>query len=246
MKTFLLIALSCISFTVSAQKIINAVMVGDKGITEKVKEAKFLILVKTYADTAFERLEYNFTGPMKRRLTYKDPELKILNGNYASYYGSGYRMYEGKYKDNLKDGSWYFFNDTGKAILEYKYDLGILSAVLNMDSLDIENKKIKSDTTGEIEADYKGGMDKYTRLINHNFIIPERTQSLEKGGTVKVRFIVDTAGSVTNVQVVKSVEFAFDEEVMRVVTTATEWTPASQKGRKVKAYREQPLSLSFK
>ena len=85
MTKYLIILLLIFSQSVISQQIVNAVMVGNKGITENQREAKYLIIVKKYNDSAFERLEYNFAGPIKRRLTYKDPDLKILNGTYADY-----------------------------------------------------------------------------------------------------------------------------------------------------------------
>lgn len=221
-------------------------MVGENGITENVKKAKFLIVVKSYADTAFERLEYNFTGPMKRRLTYKDHLLKILHGNFATYLPSGYIEREGNYVDNKKHGSWVLYRDSAKAYIEYKYHLDTLTAVLNLDSLHAERKKIIQDTTDEREAEYKGGEKKYLNHIYKNLKIPERTEALGTGGTARARFIVNKQGAVTEVRISRSVEFAFDEEVIRVVLSAKDWIPAFQRGRHVNAYREQPITISFK
>lgn len=246
MKKCLAILLVFSNQFTTAQKIINSAMVGDNGITEDVKKAKFLIVIKTSADTAFERLEYNFTGPLKRRLTYKDPALKILHGDYTTFYPSGVTSGQGNYIDNKRDGKWYTYNDTAKIVYEYRYHQDTLLAVLNWDSLELARKKITIDTTVEHEAVYKGGDKKYINYIYRNLKIPDRTQVLEAGGTVKVRFIVNTEGKVTNVHVWKSVEFAFDEEVMRLISSAQDWIPASQRGRKVNAYREQPVTISFK
>ena len=231
-----------------SQKIINAIMVSDNGVTEDAKKAKYLIVIKSYADTSFERMEYNFTGPIKRLLTYKDPQLKILHGPYAAFFPSGYISNEGNYVENKKDGSWLLYNDTAKAITESKYHLDTLLAVINLDSLEEKRDKQKDniDTSGEQEAEYRGGIRKYLNYINKNLKIPDRTQSLATGGTVRVRFIVNVEGKVTHVKLRKSIEFAFDEESMRVISSANDWIPAMQRGKKVNAYREQPITISFK
>ncbi len=111
--------------------------------------------------------------------------------------------------------------------------------------MDRENKKIKRDTTGEIEATYKGGLKKISGIISSNFKVPDRTSNLTKGGTVNVRFIVDKNGKEQDIEILHSVEFAFDEEAMRVVSLLKNWIPASDKGRKVNAYRIQPITISF-
>lgn len=221
-------------------------MVSDSGITEDAIKAKFLIIIKTYGDTSFERLEYNFGGPMKRRITYSDSELKVKNGNFANFSAKGILISEGNYRENKKDGSWFLYNEVPKVILEYKYHLDTLLQILNTDSLINERKKIKADTIGEHEAAYRGGEKKYLNYIYSNLKIPERTLNLNAEGTVRVRFIIDEQGKVTNVRISKSVEFALDEEAMRVVSSAKDWLPASIKDKKVKAYREQPITVSFK
>jgi TonB family protein len=114
-----------------------------------------------------------------------------------------------------------------------------------MDSMAKVNEKIKHDTTGEFEASYPGGIDKVRSLISSKFNLPQRTISLRKGGTVKIRFLIDTEGDVKGIAVLQSVEFAFDEEAMRVISLMKKWNPASDKGKKVNAYRIQPITVSL-
>ncbi|MGN6532832.1 MAG: TonB family protein, partial [Ginsengibacter sp.] len=108
-----------------------------------------------------------------------------------------------------------------------------------------DNKKIKHETTGQTEASYKGRNNKIRSQISSNFKIHQRTIALHKDGTVKIRFIIDTRGEVTGIAVLQSVEFAFDEEAMRVISLLKKWNPAVDKGRKVIAYRIQPITISF-
>src|SRR6185312_1103204 len=234
-----------ISASVLSQKIIGSVMADENGITNRQDKAIFLIVEKQINDTAFEKLEYNFAGPMICRASFKDKGLTILQGDYADYHTNGYLATTGHYIDNKKDGLWYIYNDTAKAITEYKFHLDSLLSKIDMDSLDKENKKIKRDTTGEIEASYKGGNGKIGSLISSNFKIPERTIALHQDGSVKVRFIIDNTGEVKEIAILQSVEFAFDEEAMRVVSLLKKWSPAVDKGRKVNAYRIQPITISF-
>ncbi|HSV09647.1 MAG TPA: energy transducer TonB, partial [Hanamia sp.] len=142
-------------------------------------------------------------------------------------------------------GLWYLYDDTAKVITKYTFHLDTLLSTIDMDSLGKANVKIKQDTTGEVEASYKGGNGKIRSFISSNFKLPQRTISLHKDGTVKIRFVIDTEGEVIEIAVLQSVEFAFDEEAMRVISLMKKWNPASDKGKKVKAYRIQPITISL-
>ena len=129
---------------------------------------------------------------MIARSTFRDKNLKILNGDYADYHPNGYLASTGNYINNKKEGLWYAYNDTAKAITKYTFHLDSLLSTIDLDSLAKENKKIKEDTTGEVEAVYKGSNGKLRAIITSNFKVPDRTTSINKGGTVNIRFIIDT------------------------------------------------------
>ncbi len=63
-------------------------------------------------------------------------------------------------------------------------------------------------------------------------------------GRVLVDFIIDERGKVTNVQVLKGVSPALDEEAVKVISASPDWKPGFHKGKKVKA--EMSLYVEFK
>jgi Gram-negative bacterial TonB protein C-terminal len=234
-----------ISFNCFPQEIVNAVMADANGITNNQKKAKYLIVVKKDRTKSFERLDYNFRGPLIMMRTYNDSNLTTLDGEYMEYLSTGYLSSDGQYSQNKKNGDWFVYDDTSHAMLKYVYHLDTLLSIINLDSLAKEKSKIKEDTTGQIEAVYNGGTSKIFRIISTNFKVPDRTAALTKGGKGFIRFVIDTAGKPINLQVLKSVEFAFDEESLRVVALLKDWIPASDKGRKVRAYRIQPITVEL-
>jgi TonB family protein len=229
-----------------AQKILGAVMTDENGITNNQQKAKFLVVEKQINDSTFEKLEYNFSGPMINRATFKDKGLSILNGDYGDYHTNGNLATSGHYVNNKKDGLWYIYNESYKTITKYKFHLDSLLSTIDIDSLTKENEKIKHDTTGETDASYPGCIVQLRSFISSNFKLPQRTISLRKGGTVNVRFAIDTSGNVKDIALVHSVEFAFDEEAMRVISTMKKWNPASDKGKKINAFRIQPITVSMR
>ncbi|MEO6136295.1 MAG: TonB family protein [Ginsengibacter sp.] len=247
MRLFLTIFLILLAGYCNAQKVVNAVWTNDTDIVTKVEEAKFLIIIKSYNDTAFERLDYSFSGPLLKRKMYSDQNMKVLQGTSATYHPNGYLAEEGNYTNNKKDGNWHLFDDTSHAITEMKYHLDSLLSVTDLDSLYKEKEKLKvpEDTSGQVEASYSGGTAGIAKIISKNFTVPDRISSLGHGGTAKVRFIIDKTGKINHIDIMKSVEYSFDEECMRVVSLLKKWKPANDKGKFINAYRIQPITVNF-
>jgi len=123
--------------------------------------------------------------------------------------------------------------------------------------------KRTTDTTGvfdrvEKEATFPGGEVNWREYIKNNFKVdsvsdlvwnqlPDKAKS--KKGILQivaiVQFIVCTDGTVCNVEVLNKVPPAFKSEAERLITESKLWEPAEQNGRKVKAYRKQPITMQF-
>lgn len=243
MKYVLFICFSFFNTTdLSAQAIVNLVLVGDKGITENSKEAHSFIIVKKYPDK-FERLDYKIGAPLKKLRSYSDAELKVLEGSYYEYAEDGSIAQSGYYKNNLKEKSWYYYNDTGKVILEEIYEQGVLIKTTNPDTVkkeEIKDENIKGD---EVEAQFGKGHKDWIKYLTKNLNADVGSKSAN-GGTVRVGFVVDKTGNIKDVYLRKSVEFVLDNEALRIIENAPQWNPAFQDGRNVNAYRIQPITFS--
>jgi len=218
MKFFIVFFYTVLAVEASAQKIINLVFVGDKGVTENIKEAKFFIVVKDFGNK-LQRLDYKMSGPLIKESNYLDSNLQILDGPYYEYALDGSLAIAGKYVNDLKEYDWMSYNDTGKVILIKTYLNNVLIKTTDPDTA--AKKEILTEIQmSEKEADFG-----------------------KNGGTVSVGFIVDTLGKCTDIYVKKSIEFVLDEEVKRIIYLSPPWNPAEQGGKKVKAYRMQPITF---
>jgi hypothetical protein len=111
LRLFLLSITGCISISGFSQKIIGSAMADENGITQDQGKAKFLVVEKQINDSAYERLDYNFAGPMISRATFLNKDLKILNGDYADYHINGYLATTGQYVNYKKDGNRFVCDD---------------------------------------------------------------------------------------------------------------------------------------
>ena len=64
-------------------------------------------------------------------------------------------------------------------------------------------------------------------------------------GTVVITFVVEKNGSISNVNVVRSVDPSLDREAVRVVKSMPRWTPGTQKGVPVRVKYTLPISFKL-
>ena len=106
----------------------------------------------------------------------------------------------------------------------------------------------KKDTAKEVnnrnerEAVYRKGNNDWVKYLRTNLNRKVVLQSI-KGGNVYVGFTIDSLGKILNIYIKKSVEYILDEEAKRVIEKSSDWNPAEQAGKKVKAYRIQPITF---
>lgn len=77
--------------------------------------------------------------------------------------------------------------------------------------------------------------------INANTPVKQRA----KRGTyqVVIRFIVNKEGAISAVAAETSFGHGMEEEAIRVIKNGPNWLPAMQNGKKVNAYRRQPITF---
>lgn len=110
----------------------------------------------------------------------------------------------------------------------------------------IQQQEVKEPDTPfervEVEAKFTGNWEKFLlRYLNGN--VPVDNGASPGRYTVMIQFVVDVDGSVSDIRPLSSLGFGMEEEAIRVLKKATNWVPASQNGRHVKAYRRQPITF---
>lgn len=98
----------------------------------------------------------------------------------------------------------------------------------------------------QIEAQYPGGADAWRKYISReiNRYIDE-LQDDGKAGTCVVQFIVDREGNISEVVAVTMMGTKLAELCVNAVRKGPKWIPAENNGKKVKAYRKQPVTFQL-
>ena len=98
----------------------------------------------------------------------------------------------------------------------------------------------------EQKAEFTGGMMKQIEFMMQNLKYPKEAEKDGASGTVRVHFIVEKDGTLTDVKVPDSVHPALDAEGIRLVKAMPKWTPAKIKGKAVRSKMVLPVQFRLK
>ena len=83
----------------------------------------------------------------------------------------------------------------------------------------------------------------FTKWVASNYVFPEIFKESCIQGRIKVSFIVKADGSVSNVTITQSLDPAFDEEAVRVVSSSPKWSPGMIDGKPVDIQYTIPIII---
>ncbi|MEO8770583.1 MAG: TonB family protein [Ferruginibacter sp.] len=97
----------------------------------------------------------------------------------------------------------------------------------------------------EVEASFPGGDDGWRKYLGANIDADTPIRHKAKRGQypVVIKFIVNKDGVISDVKAETSFGHGMEEEAIRVIKKGPKWLPAMQNGKKVNAYRRQPITF---
>ena len=95
----------------------------------------------------------------------------------------------------------------------------------------------------ETEPEFPGGMAELMKYLEKNLRYPQICKEQGVQGRVIVQFVVNTDSTITDVNVIKSVNPHLDEEAVRVVKAMPKWNPGKQRGEPVRVRLFLPVTF---
>ena len=92
---------------------------------------------------------------------------------------------------------------------------------------------------------YPGGVGKLMEYVSMNVRYPKEAESKSIQGRVVTTFVVEKDGSITDAEVIKSVDPALDDEALRVVKAMPKWTPGKQEGKPIRVKYTMPITFAL-
>ena len=84
------------------------------------------------------------------------------------------------------------------------------------------------------DPEFPGGMSNLRKYISENVEYPAISQENGIAGQVKVSYIINEDGSISDVEVIESVDPYLDKEAIRVISLMPKWNPGIRDGKFVK------------
>lgn len=98
----------------------------------------------------------------------------------------------------------------------------------------------------DVMPEYPGGMVECMRFIQSHIRYPEIARQRKIQGEVRVQFIVNTDGRISDITLVKSLDSQLDNLAMRVVRMMPRWKPGQRKGKPTKVKFTMPVTFILK
>lgn len=102
----------------------------------------------------------------------------------------------------------------------------------NADQLDlpIEGPQLTATEVVEEMPQYPGGFHALMKFLDENIVFSRAAQRRKVEGEVRVSFVVNTDGTITDIQVDKALDSAVDRAVVNAVRRMPKWTPGRSGG----------------
>lgn len=117
----------------------------------------------------------------------------------------------------------------------------------------VETEPVKAEPKPEVEnkvfdvveqmPSFPGGTSALMQYLSSNIKYPVVAQENGVQGRVVVSFVVERDGSITDVQVARSVDPSLDREAQRVVRNMPRWIPGKQNGQAVRVKYNVPVAF---
>ncbi len=100
-------------------------------------------------------------------------------------------------------------------------------------------------TVVEEMPEFKGGLKSLYKFLGENIKYPAREKDAGIQGVVHLRFVVGKKGEIRDVEVLRGVNEAINNEAIRVLKAMPNWKPGKQRGKKVRVSYMLPIRFKL-
>ena len=243
---FFCFALCIISAAAAQDK--NQFYALDAKMNQTVLDSSKYILWIHEKDSAKWQWDYYYTwGSLVKSTTYADHDGRVLNGRFCIYNTFGNLDSTGVYESGKKNGLFFKLRSLSKDSIEfisqYEYEQDSLVRFTNLFAQ--QNIKNNQDSAATSGSEFPGGISAWSSYLERNLRYPERAQTKDIQGRVRICFLVDREGNVKDPFIEKSVEYSLDQESIRLISNSGKWLPGQKNGIPVTSCKIQTVTYKL-
>jgi len=108
-----------------------------------------------------------------------------------------------------------------------------------------QNSDIQIYCDNEIEAHFPKGLKTWTKFVIKNFRKKILITNKVPTGTYKVlvTFMIAKNGKITNIKANTHFGYGIEDEMIRAIEKCPKWKPATNCGKKIDSYQQQPITI---
>lgn len=91
--------------------------------------------------------------------------------------------------------------------------------------------------------EFPGGNDELMKYLKENIVYPKIAIETNISGKVIISFVIETDGSLSNINIARSASPSLDEEALRVVKMMPKWKPGKQRQKTVRVSYNLPVDF---
>jgi TonB family protein len=171
-------------------------------------------------------------------------EKAAKQGNKDAQYGLGKLYYKGDgVAEDLKQAEYW---------LKKAAEQGHEDAKELLEEVEEEIQSLSASSSGQVYdiveqmPSFPGGQSALFQYLSKNIQYPKLCEEHGIQGRVICSYIVEEDGSITDVQVRKSVHPSLDKEAVRVIQSMPKWNPGKENGLPVRVRYNLPITFSLK
>lgn len=121
----------------------------------------------------------------------------------------------------------------------------VIKEVVITEAAPVEEKADEIFDVVETQPNPPGGMSGWNQYLFKNLKYPTQARRMGIEGTVIVVFVINTDGTIQDVEVLRGIGGGCDEEAVKVVQEAPKWEPGKQRGRPVRTRMRLPIRFKL-
>lgn len=210
------------------------------------KDNAFNYSVVTYTDATkivYTTKYYTIDGHLQSEISYRDTGKNwIYDGSYLAYHDNGKPKITASYIKGKLNGGVTTWHANGQLKRKDVYELDSLKTGQCYTAAGQDTAWFPF----KISFSYGNGMQEIYSFVGRNIRYPKSAMKSEIQGEVRIQFIIQKDGTLTNEKIRKSVSEEIDKEAMRVFhLIPARWHPALIDGEPTRGYGILPVRFKL-